>query len=380
VEKQLPLHDVLDVAAFSRLFDDKTNSYKFLFFRSLLDCIEIGEMKPGFDGTIPLAQILKGLLINAWYPYSVFKLNFGTQDQIGRFLNELPVDVAEKLTDTSPKNKQDLYEIEIDQNSLGFFKRYVPFRLLNPFFADLRESPTNEEIPRLANERSFSSRLAPPLYRFDSDAPSRCKNVIVDQIWMDYLRRNKPIIESWFAWNWLMYMQRRNPYTPELHMKLFRPIERGSLNAQTKFWKDVMLALAAEGTEFRCIYSGEILPPDKISLDHFLPWSFIGHDENWNLIPTTASVNSSKSDNLPHEDYFLSFIERQFAALDLARKKFSSSRFDEVFEAYSVRLSIGLDEVTDAGRERFMKAYEKTMQPLFMLARNQKFREGWRLR
>jgi len=161
-------------------------------------------------------------------------------------------------------------------------------------------------------------------------------------------------------------------------MKLFRPIERDSLNSQTKFWKDVMLALAAEGNEFRCIYSGEILSPEKISIDHFLPWPFIGHDENWNLIPTTASVNSSKSDNLPHEYYFSSFMDRQFIALNVAKKNFSGSRFDVLFESYAIRLSIGFDEVTDAGRVRFLNAYEKTMQPLFMLARNQKFREGWR--
>jgi hypothetical protein len=176
VDKQLPLQGGLDIAAFSRLFDDKTNSYKFLFFRSLLDCIEIGEMKPGFDGTIPLAQILKGLALNAWYPHSVFKLNFGTQDQIGKFLSALPGNVIEKLTDTSPKNKRDLYEIEIDQKALRFFKRYVPFRLLNPFFADLKRSPSTDEIPRLAHERSSSSKFAPPLYRFDSGTPSHCKN------------------------------------------------------------------------------------------------------------------------------------------------------------------------------------------------------------
>ena len=379
MDKQLPLHGGLDIAAFSRLFDDTTNSYRFLFFRSLLDCIEIGEMKPGFDGTIPLAQILKGLALNAWYPHSVFKLNFGTQDQIGRFLSALPGNVIEKLMDTSAKNKKDLYEIEIDQKALRFFKRYVPFRLLNPFFADLKRSPSTEEIPSLAYERSSLSQFAPPLYRFDSRTPSHCKNMIVDERWLDYLRRNKPIVESWFAWNWLMYMQRRNPYTPELHMKLFRPLERESLNAQTRFWKDIMLAVAAEGNEFRCIYSGAILQPEKISLDHFLPWSFIGHDENWNLIPTTATVNSSKSDNLPHEGYFFSFIENQFIALKCAKRSFQTKRFNDVFESYAIRLSIGLEEVIDTGRDRFRNAYEKTMQPLFMLAGNQNFRAGWRL-
>jgi len=295
-------------------------------------------------------------------------------------LNNLSPSVVQKLTDISAKNKKDLYEIEIEQNTVDSFKRYVPFRLLNPFFGDLKKSPSTEEIPRLAQERSSSSsNLPPPLYRFDSGTHTQCKNIIVHERWLDYLRANRPIIESWFSWNWLKYMQRRNPYTPELHMKLFRPVERESLNVQNKFWKDVMLRLASEGNDFRCIYSGEIIQPERISLDHFLPWSFIGHDEIWNLIPTTARVNSSKSDHLPHGDYFSSFVERQFVALNLAKRNFSGRRFDEVFESYALRLSIGLDEVADTGRESFFRAYEKTMQPLFMLARNQNFREGWQL-
>lgn len=43
----------------------------------------------------------------------------------------------------------------------------------------------------------------------------------------------------------------------------------------------------------------EPLNDKNISIDHFVPWSYVAHDELWNLTPTTRSINSSKSNNLP---------------------------------------------------------------------------------
>lgn len=52
------------------------------------------------------------------------------------------------------------------------------------------------------------------------------------------------------------------------------------------------------------IESHDQLTRKDISLDHFVPWSFCAHDELWNLVPTTKSINSSKSNNLPNWDVF----------------------------------------------------------------------------
>lgn len=46
------------------------------------------------------------------------------------------------------------------------------------------------------------------------------------------------------------------------------------------------------------IYIGQILTENDISIDHFVPWSYVAHDEMWNLNPTTKSINSSKRNNL----------------------------------------------------------------------------------
>ena len=46
-------------------------------------------------------------------------------------------------------------------------------------------------------------------------------------------------------------------------------------------------------------YSGEELEPNNISIDHVIPWSFMYSDDIWNLVVTSKSNNSSKSNSIP---------------------------------------------------------------------------------
>ena len=58
------------------------------------------------------------------------------------------------------------------------------------------------------------------------------------------------------------------------------------------------------------IYGNEIVTERDISIDHFVPWSYVAHDEFWNLHPTTKSINSSKSNYLPDWNRYFSKLCR----------------------------------------------------------------------
>jgi hypothetical protein len=89
-----------------------------------------------------------------------------------------------------------------------------------------------------------------------------------------------------------MYLQRRNPNVPGISSKLKPPQDR-KLNRVIKYWKIIM-----EITPVSDIYVNDVLTAETLSIDHFIPWSYVAHDEFWNLSPTTKSINSSKSNNL----------------------------------------------------------------------------------
>ena len=76
------------------------------------------------------------------------------------------------------------------------------------------------------------------------------------------------------------------------------------LKLANRFWKGYI----AENPDVTCIYSGQPITFQNLSLDHFLPWSYVVHDQLWNIIPTPKNINSAKNDRLPSlETYFEGF-------------------------------------------------------------------------
>jgi hypothetical protein len=83
----LPPSEFLNIAALARLFNHTTNSYKYLFFLSLLDILRRQPCQP----TSPIAffELIVEMLANAWFPHSDFKLSCGSQDKIPQQLDAL---------------------------------------------------------------------------------------------------------------------------------------------------------------------------------------------------------------------------------------------------------------------------------------------------
>ncbi len=67
-------------------------------------------------------------------------------------------------------------------------------------------------------------------------------------------------------------------------------------------FKKLLLEIHSDDKIFD-FYTNEIVNEDEISLDHFVPWSFMYQDDLWNLVITTRSVNSSKSNKMISEDF-----------------------------------------------------------------------------
>lgn len=163
-------------------------------------------------------------------------------------------------------------------------------------------------------------------------------------------------------------MQRRNPNTPSLIYKLFAPNKRESLSKQTAYWKT-----ALQNADFRCIYSGQKINAEGFSLDHYLPWSFIAHDQLWNLVPTTPAINSSKSNDLPPSKFLEKFVEAQHLGLRICHEKMSIADWEKTTEAYIQGLNIHTqDDLLDL--EKLRGAYSNVMHPLVSLATNQGFK------
>ena len=189
---------------------------------------------------------------------------------------------------------------------------------------------------------------------------------------MEYLQSNLGILTGWTDFNLISYLQRRNPTVPGISDKIYPPQER-KLTAATNYWKHMI----QRGT-VTDIYSGERLSTKGMSIDHFVPWSYVASDELWNLIPTEKSINSRKSNNLPDWDtYFGRLAKAEYDAYLLLERDETAQRLfekcaKENLNNEEVRYRLYRQGQTE---QHFTGQLEELMLPIYESARNMGFRE-----
>ena len=123
---------------------------------------------------------------------------------------------------------------------------------------------------------------------------------------------------------------------------------------------------------------GSFMGGEDISIDHFVPWSYVAHDELWNLVPTTRSLNSSKSNDLPNWNrYFPLLAEIEYCSY---QSIWASSQIQSLFEkcrAEHVNSNEAINKLYIPGIEKaaFTKNLEELIRPTYNAAKNLGFGE-----
>lgn len=123
------------------------------------------------------------------------------------------------------------------------------------------------------------------------------------------------VLSQLLNYRWAQLLEKFNQ-SPRIAMKV-----KGSTDEQirrsnlTKF-KNALLKQFPEGM-VRDFYTDEILDPKDISIDHVIPWSFMYSDDIWNLVITSKSRNSSKSNSVVNQDYIEKLKNRNQEIVDV---------------------------------------------------------------
>ena len=297
----LPPSDHLAVDILAGLFSDMSESYKIFWFSSILKGIARGNEVQTFD------EIINRMVVDAWYMVTEYHLNLGPSDGLEKLVHVtagitgLPSNAKERdiLLALEHSDSKEIRELKIR------LTLHVPYRLQAPFMPDVRDLLWKQKA--LLCERINGDENL--IYSIGSGR-GLANTISVSPDWMDYLFVNHAIVSGWVELNMIRYLQRRNPNVPGLADKLHPP-EMRKLKKAKDFWSAVV-----DFTPVENIYRpGQIMNTADLSLDHFVPWSFVAHDELWNLVPTTRSVNSSKSNDLPNwETFFPKLAETEYKA------------------------------------------------------------------
>jgi hypothetical protein len=128
--------------------------------------------------------------------------------------------------------------------------------------------------------------------------------------------------------------------------------------------------------QIRFIYTNEIIKKNY-HLDHFLPWSFIAHNQPWNLVPTSPEINLSKSDSIPSDVYIPSLAETHLKLIHSSRKGILDKKLKLDCATYLEALNIEeFDSLLDGNY--LTESYIKTYRPLIEIAKNNGFPGDWK--
>ncbi len=319
----LPPTDDLPVHLLAAIFKDKNQSYKLFWFQAILDFVCQGEM------VITYEQLIHQMVAEAWYMVMEYRLNLGPADALEILINQ--VRDSSGLLPTAKKDEIIHYLSTSDDANIKKAKQKlilnVPYRLQAPFLGKMSESEWRD-YNYIETKASQDTRL---LYYYEL-LSNKTKRIRMNDKWANYLVRNEAIVRGWIQNELILYLQRRNPNVPGIPFKI-RPPEKRDLKTAMEFWNTII-----QNHELRDVYTGKLLNNDnfselgRIHIDHFIPWSYVASDEIWNLTPTFAKINISKSNQLPNLETDLLLLSKQH--YDAFRIAQSNKEIWRLFQKY----------------------------------------------
>ncbi len=151
------------------------------------------------------------------------------------------------------------------------------------------------------------------------------------------------------------YLQSRNPGVPEVIYKLEK--ESDELRKLDDVRELCSLLAEVANIPLKDIYSGNIIEKGRLSIDHFVPRSFVAHDELWNLIPMDKYLNSQKSNRLPSWRFFTSLADYHYMIYKNVFPSRDSLRNEVIIQAFEKCRDHNLNSL--ASEKLFIPGYKE---------------------
>ena len=360
---QIPGSRTVPTQLLSHIFDNMSESYKIFWFKAILEESQRAGQR------IEYRKLIERMIVDAWYMVSEFRLNLGPSDTLEKIIKHVF-----EISDLKSADKAETVLAWLEncddkalRTYMNTLTKNVPYRLQAPFMPNITANIWSS-IPAMIGYINSRDGL---VYTIDY-APGLNAAIEIDDEWFEYISDNFGILMGWTDYNLITYLQRRNPAVPGISSKIYPPQER-KLAAVTKYWKGII-----ERGPVLDIYTDKPMTAADLSIDHFVPWSYIASDELWDLTPTTRSVNSSKSNNLPSwGQYFEKLCRVEYEAYKMTDK---DVQIRHLFEKCK-KENLNSDEIRyrlyrpDQTYGAFAEQLEEIILPVYESARNMGFAE-----
>ena len=351
----------MNLLPLNNLFNNTQNSYKYYWWLSIIEiCFQKDKKEISFD------EVIFKIVSKLWYSVNYYKLSFGKVDQCTKYIKQIQKNY--KLKDNI--SETDLYQFLTEHKDSNLLvkiidklTRYVPYRFIRPWYSKetrgLKDGLVNTKILQLQNE---SAPYTINLYS---------NKIVINQEWLAWIKSNYNLIKTSTYFDLIKYLEKENLNVTSLSKKLEKPKSR-SLSSQTKYWKSF---IQKEPNQISVFENKPLVELDELSMDHFIPWSFLTHDLIWNLHPINRSTNSSKNNILPKKSYFNHFYSLQYSFCNFLL----SESINKPLENYYNLFNCSNEDLKNISKEQFIKRMDSFYLPQYEVAKNMGFQYNWKL-
>ena len=264
----------------------KDNTYKFALARALLDYCQENRNNPARTNEITYEYLSGKFLKYYWHQVCKFRIK---QD----FHTKSTPMVVQKINEVFHDKNPGSFEL-LDREDIMEAER----RILRTVFGHAR-SKTSLVVPKFQKiVTGNSAEEIRMFYDYDDDAK---KIYLKPEAW-DFFNRNYWMLSKSVLLEWSKFLEKINGSLPKLISKLEHyDIRRGPLSGVRNMY--------LKYTD-HCFYCGGRLERGYIHVDHFIPWSYMFDDNEWNLVLACQECNCRKSSSLPQEEFQKMLIKR----------------------------------------------------------------------
>lgn len=368
ISLNLPYADNLRIEYLSHIFDGSRVStcYKYFWFLAILKKIDENKNEFTYD------ELITNMVADAWYMVNECNLRLGptdTVDNLEEAARYLYKDVKVKISTTEKREKLIEFLNEFDDKRFVEYKKKmienVPYCLQSPFFTPAIKNLQKNKIEEINSRKHL-------IYYFYEYNKLQTR-IRIDDEWTEYFIKNRSILIDWTKFHLVNYLQARNPSAAKVSILLEPPLKRDLVRV-TKYWS----AIIKVDSGLKDIYGKNNLKDIALSIDHFIPWQFVAHDELWNLTPTTKNINSQKSNNIAKFDtYFQELLEQEYRAYELREQYTSVKAAFENCRKYHVNDKIVNNTLykDNLSKDQFREYLLNIIKPEYQKALNCGFKE-----
>jgi len=267
------------------------NSYKLAWGRSLIELCHSSNCEDDIV-VFSFDQISENFLKYFWNQTYFFKFYQGPA-------KTKPViqQITEELIDLYQREEKTTLPVWFDQAKIVFLRNRKQY---TKYLGKISQAMSNDVAWRF----TIIDKEEVDLYTLNQD--ERIVTFTKEQVLA--IKDHAFVLSQLINYRWAQLLEKFNQ-SPRIASKVKgMSDEQLRRNSLSKF-KQALLKQFPDG-KVMDFYTDEILDPNDISIDHVIPWSFMYSDDIWNLVITSKSRNSSKSNTKITSNYIEKLKQR----------------------------------------------------------------------